>query len=323
MAGNSQRRGAVRKGGKKQPTVGSGGQRRKALEGRGPTPKAEDRTYHPAHKRKVERERREAARPKRSVPGWVRALPAGTEFVVGRNPVAEAVAAGMPLLGVYVAAGQTGDERVLEVLKAATHTGVQLYEVPRAELDAVAEGQSHQGIALAVPPYEYPDLEELVEASWEKTTPPLFVALDSVTDPHNLGAVIRSAAAFGADGVIVPARRAAGVSAAVWKVSAGALARLPVARVTNLTQALTDLKAQGFFVAGLAGGSGTTVAQLPVADAPLVLVTGAEGAGLSRLVRETCDVVAGIPISSTVESLNAAVATGIALHQVAQLRERD
>lgn len=321
MAGNSQRRGAVRKGGSRQK-VGSGGQRRRGLEGKGPTPKAEDRTYHAAHKKKAEADRREAAKPKRRTPGWVKALPRDTEFVVGRNAVSEAVGAGIPILGVYAAGGLAGDERVSEVLRKATESGAPMYEVTRGELEAIADGQSHQGIAIAMPPHEYTDLDDLVARASEKPTPPLMVALDGVTDPHNLGAVIRSAGAFGADGVIIPERRAAGVTASVWKVSAGALAHVEVARVTNLVRALTDLKKQGFFVVGLDGVAAINIGDLELYDQPLVLVTGAEGAGLSRLVRETCDVTAAVPIAPSVESLNAAVATGICLYQVTQLREK-
>ena len=146
------------------------------------------------------------------------------------------------------------------------------------------------------------------------------MALDQVTDPHNLGAVLRSAGAFAADGVIIPERRSAGVTTTAWKVSAGAAARVPVARATNLVRTLQDCKAAGFFVVGLDGGSEVSIRGLELADQPLVLVTGAEGAGLSRLVRETCDLVVSIPISSAVESLNAAVATGIALYEVSALR---
>lgn len=319
MAGNSQRRGAVKKtgGGAK---VGSGGQRRRGLEGKGPTPRAEDRPYHPAHARKEAAERREAARPKRRMPGWARSLPAGSEFVVGRNPVAEVAAAGMPMLGVYVASGMTTDERISEVLRAATDQGVPMFEVQRAELDAVADGQNHQGVALAVPEFDYQDVQDVVEAAHETAGVPLLIALDGVTDPHNLGAVIRSAGAFGADGVVIPTRRAAGVTASVWKVSAGAVAHVPVARVTNLVRTLDELKKDGFFVVGLDGGGDTSIENLDLADRPLVIVTGAEGAGLSRLVRATCDVVASIPISPRVESLNAAVATGVGLYEVARLR---
>jgi len=323
MPGNSGRRGAVRKGGsKKGATVGSGGQRRRGLEGRGPTPRAEDRVHHPAHQKKVAAERREAARPKKRTPGWVRALPEGTEFVVGRNAVHEAVRSGIPVHSVYVASGLANDERVSQVLQAATETGTPMFEVSRTDLDTVAEGQSHQGIAVAVPPHEYADVHDLVDAARERvSSPPLLVALDGVTDPHNLGAVLRNAGAFGVDGVLIPQRRAAGVGVTAWKVSAGAVARVPVARVTNLVRTLDDLKRDGFFVVGLDGAGSTDIGDLRLADRPLVVVTGAEGAGLSRLVRETCDVIASIPISSAVESLNAAVATGISLYEIARLRK--
>jgi 23S rRNA (guanosine2251-2'-O)-methyltransferase len=143
-----------------------------------------------------------------------------------------------------------------------------------------------------------------------------------VTDPRNLGAVLRSTAAFGGHGVVVPARRAAGVTATAWKVSAGAAARVPVARATHLTRALQSYREAGFFVVGLDGGGTTSVADLDVSSGPLVLVVGSEGKGLSRLVRETCDVIASIPIAASMESLNAGVATGIALYEVARLRRR-
>ncbi|HZK04485.1 MAG TPA: 23S rRNA (guanosine(2251)-2'-O)-methyltransferase RlmB [Actinomycetaceae bacterium] len=318
MAGNPQRGGGAKKA--QTGKGGSGVKRRRGLEGRGPTPKAEDREYHPAHARKVATERREAARPKRKIPSWVRQLPEGTEFVVGRNPVAEVAAAGMPMHAVYVASGMTTDERVSEVLQAATAAGTEMLEVQRADLDAISDGQNHQGIALAVPPFEYADVHDVVDDARNRTAIPLLVALDGVTDPHNLGAVIRSAGAFGADGVVIPTRRAAGVTASVWKVSAGAVARVPVARVTNLVRTLEELKADGFFAVGLDGGGDVDMERLELADSPLVIVTGAEGAGLSRLVRATCDVIASIPISRRVESLNAAVATGIGLYEISRLR---
>ena len=146
----------------------------------------------------------------------------------------------------------------------------------------------------------------------------LIVALDSITDPHNFGAVVRSASAFHVDGVLIPERRSASVNATAWKVSA--LARVPIAREKNLVRALEELKEQGYFVVGLAGEGSQAIGELDLADMPLVLVTGSEGKGLSRLVRDTCDVLAAIPIASQMESLNAAVATGIALYQIDQKR---
>lgn len=321
MAGNSSRRGAVRKGGsKKGPQVGSGGQRRRALEGRGPTPKAEDRPYHPAARRKAAAEKREQAAPKPTTVPGVPTLAEDHELIAGRNAVVEAVRSGMPLGGVYVASGAAQDERVSAVLRTATALGAPIREVSRAVLDRLTDGAVHQGVAIEVPPYQYRDVADLLARAERANEPPLIVALDSVTDPHNLGAVLRSAGAFGAHGVIVPERRAAGVTVTAWKVSAGAAARVPVARVTNLVRTLTDLKQAGCFVVGLDGEGPTTVGDLELATEPIVLVTGSEGKGLSRLVRQTCDVVASIPIAAEVESLNAAVATGIALYEVTQHR---
>ncbi|WP_165217335.1 23S rRNA (guanosine(2251)-2'-O)-methyltransferase RlmB [Schaalia sp. ZJ1691] len=322
MAGNDGRRGALRKPGtKKGPKVGTGGHSRRRLEGKGPTPKAEDRTYHPAYKRKVEREKRQAqeaaiarARAKTSIK-----IPEGHELISGRNPVAEAVRANVPVERVFVL-DNVKDERVEEVIRKASALGAPVLEVTRRDLDVATDGAVHQGVAIDVPAYEYLDVADLIAQSTQQVGEPLLVALDQVTDPHNLGAVLRSTGAFGGDGVIIPERRSASVNATAWKVSAGAAARVPVARATNLVRALEDCKKAGFFIVGLDGGGEAELRNLPLATAPLVVVTGAEGAGLSRLVRETCDQIVSIPISSTVESLNAAVASGIALYEVASVR---
>lgn len=307
--------------------VGSGGVRRRRLEGRGPTPKAEDRTYHPAHKKKKAREakaaRDEANTRSRTgkLPGFLR-LDGDHELIAGRNAVAEAVKAGVPLTRVFMAAGNAGDKRLEQVVRTATALGAPVLEVTRGQLDLMTDGEVHQGIAIEVPPYDYQDVEELTDRVVDNDKTGLFVALDSVTDPHNLGAVLRSASAFGADGLIIPGRRSAGVTAAVWKVSAGAAARVPLARVTNLVRTLEDLKKQGYFVVGLAGEGEVSVDDLDLADMPLVIVTGSEGKGLSRLVRDTCDQLVSIPIAKDMESLNAAVATGIALYEVDRRRRK-
>ncbi len=316
MAGNSQRRGATRKpGSKKGATVGSGGRGRKALEGKGPTPKAEDRPYHVAHKRKQARERAAAkaapSRPRTKVQG---------EVVGGRNAVVEALRSGVPCSAVYVAHRIDTDDRVREVLRTAGDRGLPLLEVTRGELDRLTDGLVHQGVAIQVPPYDYASARDLLSRAEAAGERPFVVALDGVTDPRNLGAVIRSAGAFGAHGVLVPERRAAGVTASAWKVSAGAAARVPVARETNLVRALTELREAGCFVVGLDAEGATPIGGIELAGEPLVVVVGSEGKGLGRLVRETCDVVASIPIARDVESLNAAVAAGIALYEVARLR---
>ncbi|WP_191892469.1 23S rRNA (guanosine(2251)-2'-O)-methyltransferase RlmB, partial [Streptomyces griseoaurantiacus] len=182
-------------------------------------------------------------------------------------------------------------------------------------------GAVHQGVALQVPPFEYAHPEDLVDAAVGSGEPPLIVALDGVTDPRNLGAVVRSAAAFGAHGVTVPQRRSAGMTAVAWRTSAGTAAKLPVARATNLTRTLKDWAAKGVMIVGLDADSTATVDDLDLATGPLAVVVGSEGRGLSRLVRETCDLVISIPMAPGVESLNASVAAGVVLAEVA-LRRR-
>src|SRR4029077_20705885 len=155
----------------------------------------------------------------------------------------------------------------------------------------------NQGLAAQVPPFRYVDLPDVLAVADEATAPALLVAVDGVTDPRNLGALIRSAVAFGAHGLVVPARRAAGVTAAAWRTSAGKAARLPVAQVTNLVRALCDAKESGLFVVGLEARGTTSLDDLEVADQPLMVVVGSEGSGLSRLVSETCDLTVAVPIA--------------------------
>ena len=328
MAGNSQRKGAVRKRGKGN-TAGSGGRVRRGLEGKGPTPKAEDRPYHPAHKAKQAAVRKSPGgaggrsggahrggsdRSRTGRPG------SGPEWVAGRNAVLEALEAEIPSKSAYVAEGAERDDRLRDILKLAADRSLPLLQVSRAELDRLTGGAVHQGVALQLPAYEYAHPDDLLAAAFDAEGEPLIVALDSVTDPRNLGAIIRSAAAFGAHGVLIPERRSAGMTAAAWKTSAGAAARIPVARATNLTRTLKAYADAGLFLVGLAGDSETDIAEIAEASGPLVLVVGSEGTGLGRLVRETCDTVAAIPMSGAVESLNAGVAAGIALYEISRRR---
>jgi 23S rRNA (guanosine2251-2'-O)-methyltransferase len=312
LPGNSQRKGAVRRKGKGN-TAGSGGRVRRGLEGKGPTPKAEDRPYHKAYKAKQVRDRQTAARPRRTAP----AKGVGPEWIFGRNPVLEALQAELPVQAAYVAEGAERDERLRDIFKIIADRGMTMLQTNRADLDRMTAGAVHQGVAVQLPAYEYKHPDDLLAEAGPR---PLFVALDHVTDPRNLGAIIRSAAAFGADGVLIPERRSAGITAAAWKTSAGAAARIPVARATNLTRTLQSYAKAGVFVVGLDGDGDTDIAALPQATDPLVLVVGSEGEGLSRLVREACDTVAAIPIASAVESLNAGVATSIALYEVSRAR---
>ena len=322
MAGNAARRGATRKSGsKKGMVVGSGGQRRKALEGKGPTPRAEDRPSHSKARRTNSAARRgqpadRGGRGKRSGRG----RPDGTETVAGRNAVVEALRAGVPVRALHVAERIDLDDRVREVLRIAADRRLPLLEAPRPELDRITMGAVHQGVALTVPPYLYAHPDDLVAVARKAGEVPLVVALDGVTDPRNLGAIIRSAAAFGAHGVVVPERRSAGLTAGAWKASAGAAARVPVARATNLARQLRTYRDVGLFVVGLAGDGDVEISDLDTATSPLCVVVGGEGTGLSRVSRQACDLVARIPIAHEVESLNAGVAAGIALYEIARAR---
>ncbi|NUT38103.1 MAG: 23S rRNA (guanosine(2251)-2'-O)-methyltransferase RlmB [Hamadaea sp.] len=242
------------------------------------------------------------------------------ELLVGRNPVVEALRAHVPATALYVALGIDVDERVAESVRTAGDRGIPLMEVSRAELDRLTGGVLHQGIGLQVPPFAYEPFGDLLVASLEQPTAPLLVALDGVTDPRNLGAVIRSAAAFGAHGVFIPERRASGITATAWRTSAGAAARVPVAQVTNLTRALKQAQQEGFTVVGLDADGATSLYDLEAAVGPLIVVVGSEGRGLSRLVGATCDLRVSIPMVSTVESLNASVAAAVTLAEVARRR---
>lgn len=324
MPGNSQRKGAVRKKGKTTP-AGSGGRVRRGLEGKGPTPRAEDRPYHKAYRKRGPNEagKTTGAKPKGRASSRASAggtATAGADWVIGRNPVLEALQAGLPIRRAYVADGVERDDRLRDILTFAAEHGIPLLQATRPELDRLTGGGVHQGVALQLPAFEYADAEDVLADALDAPEGGLVVACDSITDPRNLGAIIRSAAAFGAHGVIIPERRSAQMTAAAWKTSAGAAARVPVARVTNLNRTLKAYADAGFTVVGLAGEAETDIAGFPGIDGPVLLVVGSEGEGLARLVRENCHVLVTIPIQSAVESLNASVATAIALYEVSRSR---
>ena len=300
---------------KKGPTKGSGGKHRNALRGKGPTPKAEDRVYHKAYKEKQATNRRKMADPRLAARRRAAKFSSESDdLVIGRNAVLEALRCGVPASTLYVAARIEHDDRTREIIRLAGIHGLNLMEADRLEMDRIARSSNHQGVVMKARPFQYSSLAELVERADKKSRAmeaansasariaarPLFIALDGVTDPQNLGAVIRSAAA--------------------WKVSAGAAAHMPVARVVNLTKAIESLKERGYYSVGLDGGGDALVGETGFETDPLVVVLGSEGNGLSRLVRETCDSIAGIPMSNMVESLNASVAAGITLYSVARAR---
>jgi 23S rRNA (guanosine2251-2'-O)-methyltransferase len=230
----------------------------------------------------------------------------------------------MPVTTVYVAEGAERDGRMREAFGAAADRGIALLEVGRHELDRLTGGAVHQGLAARVPAYEYAHPDDLLERAAELKEPALVIALDQVTDPRNLGAVIRSAAGFGAHGVLIPERRAAGMTASAWKTSAGAAARLPVAQTVNLTRQLKAYQEAGCMVVGLAADGDLSLPELVapggLAEGPLVVVVGSEGKGLGRLVAETCDQIVSIPMAGQLESLNAGVAASVALYSISQAR---
>ena len=393
MAGKPGRPGAAKskKGGK----VGSGGNNKQRLEGRGPTPKAEDRKNHKAFKAKQAAERKAAALgikivgkgagnsstarkfaseldPKIATARTGKAAPraaagsrsgatrgtAGTrdgarrgeflapsartagsagaakragqrvakaenasEVLSGRNSVLEALRSKVPATALFIATRIEMDERVKEAIKIAAARGVPVTELTRPEIDRMTGFDSvHQGIALQVPPYKYQHPMELLDLILSRGQKPLLVALDGITDPRNLGAIIRSVAAFGGQGVILPQRRSTGVTASAWKTSAGAAARVPVALAANLNATLKDLKKRGCFIVGLDGGGDMSLPEFSLGTEPLVLVVGSEGKGLSRLVTENCDAVVSIPITGDTESLNAGIAASVTLYEVSKRR---
>ncbi|MEU9075950.1 23S rRNA (guanosine(2251)-2'-O)-methyltransferase RlmB [Kitasatospora sp. NPDC004745] len=328
MAGNSQRRNRRNPGSKKGASVGTGGHSRKALQGKGPTPPGAERKGHPkqrAANAAVKRERDAKARAGMRRAGAGRGGRGGAgsaELVFGRNSVVEALQGDVPANALYVQQFIDTDDRVRDAFQAANDRGIPLMEAPRAQLDQMTGGLNHQGLVLQVPPYEYAHPDDLLVEASDAGQDALIIALDGVTDSRNLGAVVRSAAAFGAHGVVIPERRAAGMTAGAWKTSSGAAARLPVARATNLTRTLEAYQKAGLMVVGLAADGEAEIGDLELLNGPVVIVAGSEGKGLSRLVSETCDMRVRIPMSGLTESLNAGVAAGIVLYEAARQRAK-
>ena len=295
---------------KKGATKGSGGQIRRGLRGKGATPKAEDRVYHAAHKRKLEQQRRNQGRHEKEQ----------ADLVVGRNPVVECLHAKVPAEALYVAFGTGHDDRLSEAVTLANSRGIPVHEVPRQQLDDMTGNGMHQGVGLKIQPYKYADVFDLIANVKERGETGMFVVLDNITDPRNLGAVIRSTAAFGGHGVVIPERRSAQVTGVAWRTSAGTAARLPVARETNLTRTIKQFKDNGYMVVGLDAGGEHTLDTFDGGTDPVVIVVGSEGKGISRLVRENCDVIMSVPMAPWVESLNASVSAGVVLSEFARQR---
>ncbi len=234
-------------------------------------------------------------------------------LIWGRNPVAEALRAGTGLEKLYLAEGVRPSGIVEEILRRARAERVPVQYLDRRALDRMTEGAVHQGVVAEAAEFQYAELDDLLARAAERGERPLLLLLDSIQDPHPLGALIRTAEAVGAHGVVVPRHRAAGVTPVVVKASAGAVEHLPVAQVTNLGHAIEELKAQGLWAVGLDAAGKQAYDEVDY-DVPLALVVGAEGTGLGRLVAERCDLLVRLPMRGHVDSLNAAVAGSIALY---------
>jgi 23S rRNA (guanosine2251-2'-O)-methyltransferase len=241
------------------------------------------------------------------------------DAVAGKNSVVEALRAKIPAKELVIALKTEIDEKISEAIRLAKNQDLPIKELPRRVLDDLTGSSNHQGVALVIKPFNYSEVSKVISNAKK---PMMLIGLDGITDPHNLGAVVRSAAAFGADGVIIPERRNAAMTGSAWKASAGAAARMPISQVTNLVRTIEDAKKAGCFVIGLDAQGDQQLSQLSLATESIFIIVGSEGKGLSRLVRENCDLVISIPMQSSVESLNASVATAIVMHWVATERSK-
>jgi 23S rRNA (guanosine2251-2'-O)-methyltransferase len=244
----------------------------------------------------------------------------GRTLIEGRRPVVEALRAGRPVDRILLASG-AGRAALGDLLDLAQRRGVEVQTIPRSLIEAEARSGAHQGVLAVVAPIQPIDLTELLAVPLSGRQPPFFLALDGVEDPHNLGALARSAEAAGCHGLILPRHRSAPLSAVAVKASAGALEHLPVAEVPNLARAIEQLRNSGVWCIGLDGTADASLFALELADEPVCIVVGSEGTGLHRLVRESCDVLVHIPMSGHIESLNASVAGALALFEVRRRRD--
>lgn len=237
--------------------------------------------------------------------------------IIGRNPVMEAIRSGRSIDKILIKKGKY-EGSVIPIIKKAKSAGIIIQEVDRSKLDMVAEGENHQGIIAYVSAYEYAAVSDILDRAAEKNEAPFVIICDRITDPHNLGAIIRTANCVGAHGVIIPKRNSAGLNSIVAKTSAGAVEYTPVAKVTNISKTIDDLKKKGLWIAG-ADMDGEEMYKVDLKGA-LGLVIGSEGEGISRLVREKCDFIASIPMGGDINSLNASVAAGVLMYEA--LRQR-
>lgn len=244
---------------------------------------------------------------------------ANDDVIYGRHPVLAALESQRQLNRVWITPRLRYDPRFHPLLNQAKANGTVVDEVEYRRLDQLTQGANHQGVVAQVTPHTYCELGELISRAKAIAEQPVLIAADSINDPHNLGAIIRTAEALGAQGLVIPQRRAVGITSAVAKVAAGALENFPVSRVVNLAQALEELKKSGFWIYGAATDGGTAVHKTKF-DGAVVIVVGSEGDGLSMLTQRCCDVLVSIPLRGQTPSLNASVAAGMMLYEVYRQR---
>jgi 23S rRNA (guanosine2251-2'-O)-methyltransferase len=245
-----------------------------------------------------------------------------SDLIYGKHAVMAALEGDRSLNRIWILPRMRYAPQFLELLNLAKANGTVIDEVEPRRLSQISNGAVHQGIAAQVAPYEYVALGDLIAQAKAKTEQPVIVVADGITDPHNLGAIIRTVEAMGAQGLVIPQRRAASVTSTVMKVAAGALEKCTIARVVNLGRALEELKEAGFWIYGTAGGAAQSITETEFAPASVVVV-GSEGEGLGVMTQRNCDVLVSIPLTGSTPSLNASVATGMALYEVYRQRWRD
>lgn len=240
------------------------------------------------------------------------------EYIIGKNPVLEILRSGRSVNKIWVAEGSLKGP-MNQIIGMAKEAKIQVQFVPKKKLDQVAEGESHQGVIAFAAAYDYVEVEDILQKAEEKGEPPFLLILDEIEDPHNLGSILRTADVVGAHGVIIPKRRAVGLTSTVAKSSAGAMEYVPVARVTNIARTMEELKEKGIWMVGT-DASGEQDFRQAKYDMPIGLVIGSEGKGMSRLVKETCDFTVRLPMAGHVTSLNASVAGALMMFEVFRQR---
>lgn len=241
-----------------------------------------------------------------------------SDKIIGRNPVAEAVKSGREIDKIIVKKGEI-EGSLLPIIKKARAAGIPIIEADRHKLDALSAGGNHQGVVAFCALHAYVSVDDILSKAREKGHTPFIIVLDKITDPHNLGSILRSANCAGADGVIIPKRGSVGLNETVAKTSAGAIEYVPVAKVTNVAQTIEKLKKEGLWIAGAEAGE--SVMYDTDLTGPIALVIGSEGVGISHLVKEKCDFLCEIPMYGDVNSLNASVAAAIMMYEVVRRRQ--